>query len=233
MKPATAKKPAATDKPATPVKKGPVKKGPVKKEPVKKVADQWYVQTDDGEQYGPVSRDELHEWIVEGRLDVSCQVLCEGWQQWKWAEEVFDELGKTGEQTAEESPFAGIGDVTPSDESADPFESQQTSSSLASSSPAATDTGTSDDVRVTALMRQTLAQTRPWVLFLSIFGLIASGLGLLMMFVMIVVSLMAGMIPNILSGLFGIAICGFYIYAAYQLLRYAQQLNVFLRRGGA
>ena len=53
---------------------------------------EWHVMTDDNDTYGPVSRAELERWVTEGRLDDTCQVLCEGWEQWQWADEVFPEL---------------------------------------------------------------------------------------------------------------------------------------------
>jgi predicted Zn finger-like uncharacterized protein len=49
-------------------------------------ADDWFMQTEEGEQYGPVPRSELDAWVAEGRLDAGCQLLREGWDQWKWAE---------------------------------------------------------------------------------------------------------------------------------------------------
>ena len=235
--PAAAKKDAASQKAtearstAQPSKqqKAPEKsKQPSKtaaaKNPAKQATDQWFVQTDDGEQYGPVPKDELHDWIAEGRLDVSCQVLCEGWEQWKWAEEVFDELGKANKPAVEENPFAGIGDVTPPVETTNPFESPQTISS-----PAVTESEPSDG-SVTPLMRQALAQTRPWVLFFSILGFLCGGLLVLGCLGLFVVSIMGG------SFIFGFAMAlvygamaVFYVYAAYFLLTYASQISKFLR----
>jgi len=103
----------------TPQKKVPKKHPPAKKPP----PEDWYLQTEDGEQYGPISRTELDEWVAEGRVDSECQVLREGWDQWRWAEEVYPELAAPAEEAqpvetsapppmpvVEENPFAGIAD---------------------------------------------------------------------------------------------------------------------------
>ncbi len=66
---------------------------------------EWHVQTDDGEEYGPVTKTELEEWVADGRLDQTCQVIHEDWDQWKWAEEVFPELAEAAEPEPD-NPFA-------------------------------------------------------------------------------------------------------------------------------
>src|SRR5262245_47400178 len=47
--------------------------------------DQWFLQTPDGSQYGPVPRNELDQWYAEGRISSECQLLKEGQPQWQWA----------------------------------------------------------------------------------------------------------------------------------------------------
>lgn len=37
----------------------------------------------DGREYGPVSRDQLRQWITEGRVDADTQVLLDGGVEWK------------------------------------------------------------------------------------------------------------------------------------------------------
>ena len=56
--------------------------------------DQWFLQTPDGSQYGPVVRDELDQWFTEGRVSVECQLLKEGSAQWQWAADLYPELSK-------------------------------------------------------------------------------------------------------------------------------------------
>jgi predicted Zn finger-like uncharacterized protein len=82
----------------------------VKRQPAL-VAGNWYLQTQEGDQYGPVSKNDLDNWVAEGRIDAACQVLCEGWEQWKWAEEVYPQL----------SPATAAARVAPSED--DPLES--------------------------------------------------------------------------------------------------------------
>lgn len=45
----------------------------------------WYVMTGDQQCFGPMTKMELDRWLVQGRLNISCQVFQEGWSQWKWA----------------------------------------------------------------------------------------------------------------------------------------------------
>jgi hypothetical protein len=79
---------------------------------------EWHIQTEDGAEFGPVTRSELDKWHADGRINLDCQILCEGWTEWKWAEEVFAELAEMAEQAEEaeaaespeaDNPFAGIG----------------------------------------------------------------------------------------------------------------------------
>jgi predicted Zn finger-like uncharacterized protein len=108
--------------PATPILKAAPTPSAEKEPPaIKKIplpaAGNWFLQTQEGEQYGPVHKQELDTWVSEGRLDATCQVLCEGWEQWKWAEEVFPQLSMIpaappqGMQStaAEEDPLASLG----------------------------------------------------------------------------------------------------------------------------
>ncbi len=64
---------------------------------------QWYVHTEDGDEYGPVSRQEMETWIEEGRVDAGCQVFCDGWPDWKWASEEFPQLAAPAAAAAVES----------------------------------------------------------------------------------------------------------------------------------
>jgi uncharacterized membrane protein (DUF2068 family) len=82
--------PAASAEP-TPAGGNPAAAGG--KTAAKKQADQWYLQTPDGNQYGPVGRLELDQWFSEGRVSADCQVLRQGLMEWQWAGEVFPSLG--------------------------------------------------------------------------------------------------------------------------------------------
>ncbi len=53
---------------------------------------QWYVRTDENEDYGPIPRSELDSWVSEGRLNADCQLLAEGSDQWQWASDIYPQL---------------------------------------------------------------------------------------------------------------------------------------------
>jgi len=74
----------------------------------------WYVQTEDGQKHGPMSKAQLDGWLHQRRLNSRCQVLQHGWPQWRWAEEIYPQLagidqGQAQAAPQEDSPFAGIG----------------------------------------------------------------------------------------------------------------------------
>ena len=55
-------------------------------------ASYWRMRTPNGDQYGPVSREELDRWAAEGRISADCQVLCDGSPRWTPAFEVYPHL---------------------------------------------------------------------------------------------------------------------------------------------
>ena len=57
----------------------------------------WYVQAEDGKQYGPVTGEQLHGWYEEGRITADCQLLRKGAGQWQWATDLYPDLEQTGE----------------------------------------------------------------------------------------------------------------------------------------
>jgi hypothetical protein len=65
-------------------------------------AEKWFLQTEDGETYGPVDRHELDQWNEEGRVTADCQVLREGSDQWQWATDLFPQLA--AEETSGNMP---------------------------------------------------------------------------------------------------------------------------------
>ena len=62
----------------------------------------WYVQTTDGNRYGPVDDQTMHEWIAEGRVAPDNLVHQRGWPTWKTAAAIFGELRQ--EDTNEVAP---------------------------------------------------------------------------------------------------------------------------------
>ena len=62
-----------------------------------------------------MSKAQLDGWVQQGRVGSGCQVLQQGWPQWKWAAEVYPQLaqadqGQAQAQTDDDNPFAGIGE---------------------------------------------------------------------------------------------------------------------------
>jgi len=211
---------------------------------VQQADEQWYLQTDETgetEPYGPVSRAELEAWAAEGRLDGTCQVLKEGWEQWKWAEEVFPELSEPAAEEppaveAAASPFAGIGDSAPPAVAVAPaaeenaFAPPQVGGAAAAAVSSPTGVG-----QFTPKIFRALAETRPWVLLMSILGFIGAGIGAVVSLVYGVFAMLAmsqiGAVGAIffIGALFMAATTVLYFFAAYHLFRYATQIGLFLR----
>jgi TM2 domain-containing membrane protein YozV/uncharacterized protein YbaR (Trm112 family) len=55
----------------------------------------WQLRTETGKVYGPVAREELAQWVREGRVHAHCQVSPADAPQWMWATELFPELSAT------------------------------------------------------------------------------------------------------------------------------------------
>ncbi|QDU95043.1 TM2 domain-containing protein [Lignipirellula cremea] len=60
--------------------------------------EMWFVKTDEGEDFGPISRTELDGWVADGRLNGDCQLLIEGSDQWQWASDVFPQLEEQADE---------------------------------------------------------------------------------------------------------------------------------------
>ncbi len=178
---------------------------------------QWYMQTDDGEQYGPVDREELNGWVAEGRIDGTCQLLCDGWDQWKWADEIFPELAE--EASTEDHPISVRGD---SGKAIAPAVSTRSDPKLKARAGAAPAGG----------LEGTLAQTRPWVLMMAIFWFIIAGLGALAALVVLLVSIVGLNVPGILVALVMLATYAFLAWPAYHLLVYAQRIAAYVAKSG-
>jgi phage FluMu protein Com len=56
-------------------------------------AANWYMRTPEGQTYGPVTREELDRWILEGRLAADCQLANSAQGPWSGAASVFSALG--------------------------------------------------------------------------------------------------------------------------------------------
>ncbi len=52
-------------------------------------APNWFVQTPEGKQHGPMDKDRLDQLVAQRRLDAFCQVRRADWDEWKLIEEVY------------------------------------------------------------------------------------------------------------------------------------------------
>jgi len=101
---------APTEDQAAPVEESPAKEpAPAEKTPQAEpsLPDSWYLKAEDGEDYGPVPKAELDQWMEEGRITSDCQVLQDGADQWQWASDVYPEL------EAPETPSSPVPPVEP------------------------------------------------------------------------------------------------------------------------
>ena len=56
--------------------------------------DQWRMRGEDGDEYGPVSRSQLDEWVADGRISGKCHLLPSGGNQWRGAAEIYPQLAE-------------------------------------------------------------------------------------------------------------------------------------------
>lgn len=180
----------------------------------------WHVQTADGAHYGPVTKADLDAWVADERLDAECQVLMDGWDQWKWAEEVYPQLAPAQQP---DGPF----DVTATAPGGVPIVADDDNPYA---SPVSRDAETShsgggvDSQRIVRAMQQ----TRPWVLLFAILAFIATGLVGLNMIVGVITMLkapLAGIMSLLIFGIYG----AIYGYMGMVLLKYASACDKFVR----
>lgn len=82
----------------SPAERGQPAASPATQMPAKPAAapPRWTLQTEDGQQFGPVSKTELDQWVEQGRVSAGCQLLPEGAAQWQWASDVYPQLAAAG-----------------------------------------------------------------------------------------------------------------------------------------
>ena len=56
----------------------------------------YHLKTEDGQTFGPVPKNELDEWLKEGRITAECQILKDGGEQWQWASDLYPQLDGAG-----------------------------------------------------------------------------------------------------------------------------------------
>lgn len=195
-------------------------------------SDQWYLQTDNGEQFGPISKRELDAWVSEGRVDSSCQVLQADWYQWKWAEEVYPQLATAATEGAK---FAVKEPAAPAITTEEKKRSPATLTAEVNPFASPKFVGESHEAEADGLTRkakQSLAETRPWVLLFSILAFIGSGFGALGGVGMFLAGILQGGVAGVsslVSSVMFLAGAALYGFAAYHLYTYASYIKLFLR----
>jgi hypothetical protein len=175
------------------------------------------VQTADGTHYGPVTKTDLDAWVADERLDADCQLLMDGWEQWKWAEEVYPQLAPAQQQGPFDVAGTVPGGVPIVMDSRNPYASPAGGGMQAGE-------GTVDSLRAA----RALKQTRPWVLMFSVFNFIALAGAVVYVILSVLVMLaipIAGVIGVLMSGTYA----AIYGYLAMVLLKYAGACDQFFR----
>jgi len=190
--------------------------------------EDWYLRTEEGEQYGPVSKHELDSWMSDGRVDASCQLLHEGWEHWKWAEEVYPGLAEFAPSPAPPAPEPELPTihVSPSPRlEVNPFASPTDVPAIS------VHDGHGDATGITPATTLALAQTRPWVLFLSILGFLVGGIVVLAamgMAASAVIGQGSQTVPMLAIGLVYLIIAAIYLLVSYYLFTYASRIKSFV-----
>lgn len=201
---------------------------------VPKHKDEWYLQTEDGEQYGPVTKAEMDSWLEEGRVDATCQLLCDGWEQWKWAEEVYPKLASAFAAPAVEEPVMPTVQLNTAPVKTAAVQTAAVNPFVAPREPATTaSAGEGGGAGVTRATRRALADTRPWVMLISLVMFITNGLLALLLLLVMLLSLVTLNVMGLFVQLLYAAFPTMGLFAAYYLFSYAQRIQTYLNREGA
>lgn len=60
-------------------------------------ASVWYLQTTDGQRYGPSTESVMRDWVKDQRIAPNMLIWCNGWADWKAAKDVFPELSSAAQ----------------------------------------------------------------------------------------------------------------------------------------
>lgn len=197
--------------------------------------DEWYVRTEEGDEYGPVTKADLDSWVEEERVDGQCQILKKHWDDWKSADAVYPELA---EEEAGENPFAGIAaSEAPSAEPGPRFGGDSDiDGEVLDEEPVGTGSSvTSGSVTGGSQLgiERVLTESRPWVQIMAVFGFLTGGvwaIGCIYYFIL-ATSNMA--VLGMTLSLIAVAGPALLILGSYFLYVYSQKIRVFERTGGA
>jgi hypothetical protein len=85
---------AAGDRPADVMSKATGSAKTCWEDAVSQEKDEWYLQTDTGAIYGPISKQEMDQWQQEKRIGIDHQILQASSGQWQWANDVYPQIAK-------------------------------------------------------------------------------------------------------------------------------------------
>lgn len=71
--------------------------------------ERWFVRVPEGYTYGPVRRQDLEQWVREGRIDAQCQLRLTDDADWLPAAEFFPVLAEVAARPTSFRPDAAVG----------------------------------------------------------------------------------------------------------------------------
>jgi hypothetical protein len=60
----------------------------------------WYVTTENGEEFGPVTKAEVDSWVTQGLITARAQLCQQGDTEWRWASDVYPQLAEQASPSA-------------------------------------------------------------------------------------------------------------------------------------
>lgn len=70
----------------------------MKMTPSKGRGEFYHIKAADGQTYGPITREQLDQWVRENRLNAQAQVLKQGDPAWQWASAMYPQLAQAQPQ---------------------------------------------------------------------------------------------------------------------------------------
>ena len=87
---------------------------------------QWSMKTPDGSEYGPVSKEELDQWLREGRISADCFLKSSATGKWQPAADVYQMLRSSSSRPTTGGQYVAGGAATNFPTSNNPFQDTQT-----------------------------------------------------------------------------------------------------------
>lgn len=210
---------AVQEMPLQPSKVSPAPVGPKPRAQVPRAkSHEWHLQTANGQEFGPVDQSEIESWVAEGRIDSTCQLLRDDWDQWRWAHEVYPQLAPTTVEPVGIASSSGFPQLGTSDRGV-------------------VTTTSEDQIDLTPPMIRALAGTRPWVMFIGVLFFIGVGfgaIGTLLFLLPAVINASKANVPGSILAvlvfmlLLNIVVITLYFFAAYYLVTYSSKIGLTL-----